>query len=118
MILKLFDRILFSSLKLVNVCAVEFIVVLMSVLMADLGQDVDLDHEVCELIFGLEDADLCGRVDVRFLAVLDLVDFSECAVAQLAHDLPDLLSTRFFWSNSLLDHFFAETYLIFIYTYF
>ena len=75
------------ELVLVEVCLVE----LDDVLVGDLREDVDLDHEVCQLVLRLQHADLAGRQQpVRPLPVPHLVHLPEGAVAKVADDLPYL----------------------------
>ena len=84
---KLFALFTHPELVLVEVGLVE----LDDVLVGDLGEDVDLDHEVCQLVLRLEDADLAGRQQpVRPLTVPHLVHLPEGAVAKVADDLPYL----------------------------
>ena len=62
------------------------------VLVRDLGEDVDLHHEVGQLVLRLQHADLARRQQpVRPLAVPHLVHLAEGAVPEVADDLPYLM---------------------------
>ena len=83
----IFGTLTHPELVLVEVRLVE----LDDVVVRHLGEDVDLHHEVGQLVLRLQHADLAGgQQPVRPLPVTHLVHLAEGAVAQVADDLPYL----------------------------